>query len=73
MPEFVLSQEAESDLDEIHARISIDNLKAANQVLDAAYKSFQKLEVVIPAMIWDLSRIGGTSLRLMATDVTIVQ
>ncbi len=73
MPEFVLSQEAESDLDDIHARISVDNLTAANQVLDAAYQSFQKLEVVIPAMIWDLSRIGGTSLRLMATDVTLVQ
>lgn len=43
MAEFVLSPDAENDLDEIHARISLDNPKAANQVLDAAYLSFQEL------------------------------
>ena len=43
MAEFVLSPDAESDLDEIHMRISVENPKGANQVLEAAYQSFQEL------------------------------
>jgi len=43
MAEFILSPDAETDLDEIHMRISVENPEAANQVLEADYQSFQEL------------------------------